>query len=130
MDDSIIKALEALGLSAERIARLAELITGVKDRVRSEGLVTRKKAPVVIGKQPKPRRTLRVTYRPKGTGPTVAQEIARLETRLTREIPYWQRRSYEARLDGLLRTGKTYQESASETLAAIDRERGRRKKVT
>ena len=127
MDDSIIKALEALGLSAERIARLAELITGVKDRVRSEGLVTRKKAPVVVGKQPKPRRTIRVTYRPKGMGPTVAQEITTLETRLTRDLPPWQRRNYEARVDALLRTGKTPQEAASETLAVIDRERGRKR---
>jgi len=127
MDDRIVKALEVLGLSEERIAELAALIESVKHRVKAEGLVTRKKAPVVAGKQPKPRRTLRVSYRPKATGPTVADEIERIEGRLSRDIPPWQRSALEARLDGLRLSGKTYQQAASETLAVIDRERGRKR---
>jgi len=118
MDERIVKALRMLGLSPERVAKLGELVDSAKHRALTEGMITRVNTPVTGRK--KPRRRIRVTYRPKGTGPTVAQEITTLETRLTRDLPPWQRRNYEARLDALLRAGKTPAETAAATLRGID----------
>ena len=138
MDNEISKALRALGVSQARIDELEAAIESILHRVKDERMITRS-APVKargveqrneLNKGRKPRRTLHVTYRPKATGPTVAQEIERIEGRLSRDIPPWQRSALEARLDGLRRSGKTYQEAASETLASIDRECGRRTKAT
>lgn len=41
MDARIVKGLEALGLSEERIAEFSTIVDGVKDRVRAEGMIVR-----------------------------------------------------------------------------------------
>jgi len=41
MDERIIEALQRLGLSEEKVAEFSQLVDGIKDRVRSEGLITR-----------------------------------------------------------------------------------------
>ena len=41
MDGRIVEALQRLGLSEEKVAEFSQLVDGIKDRVRSEGLITR-----------------------------------------------------------------------------------------
>ena len=125
MDQKIIRALAALGLSEERITEFSTIVDGIKDRVRSEGLITRKRTPLVTPKAtvvPKtPKRRIVVSYKPgNGPGRSVADEVAMLERRLQRDdVPCWQRQQHEARLDALRRTGKTMPQMAQTTLAHL-----------
>ena len=122
MDQRIIKGLQALGLSEERIAEFSAIVDGVKDRVRAEGMIVRKRTPPAtprLAAVPKVRkRTIRVSYKP-GSERTVADELAMLEGRLQRDLPDWQRRQFEARVDSLRRGGVTMAERARKTLAHI-----------
>ena len=123
MDERIVKGLEALGLSKERVAEFAGIVDEVKDRVRGEGMIIRRRAPLVTQKvatAPKARkRTVTVSYRP-SSGRIVEDEILMLQARLARgTLPPWQKEQYEARLDSLQRTGKTMASLARDTLAHI-----------
>jgi len=123
MDPRIMKGLEALGLSEERIAEFAAIVDGVKDRVKGDSMIFRKRSPATTPKPvaaPKARkRTVRVSYKP-SSGRIVEDEVLMLQARLARgTLPPWQKEQYEARLDSLQRTGKTMASLARETLARI-----------
>lgn len=68
MKAEIRRALAALGLSEDRIREFSEIVDGVKDRVRAEGLITRKAQPALAAKpKPKAVKTIRLSYA--GPGP-------------------------------------------------------------
>lgn len=123
MDQRIMKGLEALGLSEERIAEFAAIVDGVKERVKAEGLITRKKrtppaVPKLATPSKPPKRRIVVSYKPRSNR-TVADELAMLEGRLERQLPPWQRPQIEARIDALRRTGEPMPETAKTTLAHL-----------
>jgi len=128
--------LRALGVTEAMIDEFCALIGDVNRAVKEKGLITRVGGSIAMkprGKSkvmPKKRRLV-LTYKPKGTaGRTVADELEMLRERLRRDnIPDWQRRQLEARLDVLLRAHKTAPALASATLAQIgNRAKGRKPK--
>lgn len=72
MDARIVKALRALGLSEETVDGFAELVDGVKERIRAEGLITRNRKARKANLPEKRKRQLIVKYQPKGTRSTVS----------------------------------------------------------
>jgi hypothetical protein len=126
MNEEIMEALRRLGLSDERLAEFSAIVRNVKDRVRSEGLITRRRAkqPAKAAAPGKPRkRRIVLTYKPSGaSGRTVGDELALIDARLQRmdrPVPDWQSAQLQARKAVLLRTGKPMATLAKETLAHV-----------
>jgi hypothetical protein len=124
----ITKALAVMGLTEEQIDKWLARIAGVNRKAQPLGgatLAMKYRSGARASSTKAKSRKILVTYRPsQSAGRTVADELEALRARLERDnVPDWQRRRLQARLDALLRTGRTHGRLASETLDKVASEK-------
>jgi hypothetical protein len=124
--NKIRKALSLLGLSEDQItallARIAKHNRGSAPVPTGASFAMKYRMPTGASQQPKEKpRKIILSYRAgRSDVRTVADEIEALRERLQRaSLPDWQRRHLQARLDALLRTGKTHSQLAGDTMSQM-----------